>query len=237
MAPGQLLARILRERFSGFFLDQLFVVADDGFQVVGGEVGVELDLGFLLALVENVVELLHVDVERDFAEHLDEAAVAIVGEARISAFAPTSPSTLWSFMPRLRMVFIMPGMENFAPERTLRSSGSVASPSFLPICSSSFARAGCDLLLDFVGDGVLVLEINIADFGGDGEAGRHGHARRGSSRRGRSLCRRERLSFCHRRRLDRRRMRKRIFSWELTFLSRSRRNQRFSRNSGEHVVQ
>ena len=46
-----------------------------------------------------------------------------------------------SFRPRLRMVFIMPGMENFAPERTLSSSGFAASPSFWPMFFSSFTRA------------------------------------------------------------------------------------------------
>ena len=39
------------------------------------------------------------------------------------------------------MVFIMPGMENFAPDRTLSSSGLAASPSFCPICFSSLTVA------------------------------------------------------------------------------------------------
>ena len=74
------------------------------------------------------------------------------------------------------MVFIMPGMENFAPERTLTSSGFSASPSFLPICPSSLASAVEHLLIDLRRDLVAVLEIDVADFGRDGEAGRHGHA-------------------------------------------------------------
>ncbi len=67
-------------------LDELFVVLDDGFQVVRGEVGVELGFDFGFARIEDVVELLHLDVERDFAEHLDEAAIAVVGEALVAAF-------------------------------------------------------------------------------------------------------------------------------------------------------
>ena len=39
------------------------------------------------------------------------------------------------------MVSIMPGIENFEPERTETRSGSAASPSFLPWRASSFARA------------------------------------------------------------------------------------------------
>lgn len=40
----------------------------------------------------------------------------------------------------LRTVSIMPGMENFAPERTDTSSGSSAWPSFLPIFCSRASR-------------------------------------------------------------------------------------------------
>ena len=39
--------------------------------------------------------------------------------------------------------FSMPGMENLAPERTLTSRGSAASPSFCPMRSSSVFRAAC----------------------------------------------------------------------------------------------
>ena len=40
----------------------------------------------------------------------------------------------------------MPGMENFAPERTLTSSGFAVSPSFWPMCFCSFLRA-CSISL------------------------------------------------------------------------------------------
>lgn len=40
----------------------------------------------------------------------------------------------------LRTVSIMPGIENFAPERTETRSGSSAWPSFLPIFSSRAVR-------------------------------------------------------------------------------------------------
>ena len=70
----------------------------------------------------------------------------------------------------------MPGMENFAPERTLTSSGFSGSPSFLPICFSSFVERLENLIVDLGGNFVPVLEVDVADFGGDGEAGRHGHA-------------------------------------------------------------
>ena len=74
------------------------------------------------------------------------------------------------------MVFIMPGMENFAPERTLTSSGFSGSPSFLPICAFELGQRREHLLVDLGEYLVAVLEIDVADFGGDREAGRHGHA-------------------------------------------------------------
>ena len=43
-----------------------------------------LALTLCLRRVEDLVELRHVDVQRHFAEHLDEAAIAIVGEARVA---------------------------------------------------------------------------------------------------------------------------------------------------------
>ena len=46
--------------------------------------------------------------------------------------AGQSPATVSSFKPRLSTVSIMPGIENFAPERTETSSGLAASPKLLP---------------------------------------------------------------------------------------------------------
>jgi len=39
------------------------------------------------------------------------------------------------------MVFIIPGIDSAAPERTLTSSGSDASPNFLPVCASTCLSA------------------------------------------------------------------------------------------------
>ena len=46
------------------------------------------------------------------------------------------PWTESSFRPRLRTVSIIPGIENFAPERTETSSGSSESPRRLPMAFS-----------------------------------------------------------------------------------------------------
>ena len=73
-------------------------------------------------------------------------------------------------------MFIMPGMENFAPERTLSSSGFDGVAQLLAGGLFQVRERVVDLLLNLVGNLLVVLEVQIADVGGDGEARRHGHA-------------------------------------------------------------
>ena len=49
----------------------------------------------------------------------------------------------------------MPGMENFAPERTLTSSGSSASPSVRPMLGLEVAQVPGDFFVKAVGDGAF----------------------------------------------------------------------------------
>ena len=90
------------------------------------------------------------------------------------AFA--SPSTDFSFNPRLRMVSIIPGMDLAEPDRTLTSSGSFASPSFFPV---SFSRRAIFLATSarkFLGIFLAVLQVVVAGFRGDREARRNRQA-------------------------------------------------------------
>ena len=50
------------------------------------------------------------------------------------------PWVVSSFRPMLSTVSIMPGMENFAPERQETSSGLCVSPNFRPLSASIFSR-------------------------------------------------------------------------------------------------
>jgi hypothetical protein len=134
---GQLIPRILREVLARVLLYDLLVVGDDRLQIVRIQICVELRLDLRLALIKDVIERFHLDPEGHFAEHLNEATIAVVSEPRIAGQL-TRPSVVSSFKPRLRIVFIMPGMENFAPERTLISSGFFGSPSFCRVPSPPF---------------------------------------------------------------------------------------------------
>ena len=75
------------------------------------------------------------------------------------------------------MVSIMPGMERAAPERTETSSGSLGSPSFLPV---DFLQLG-DVLLappssKPLGNLLAELVVLVAGVDADGEAGGDGQA-------------------------------------------------------------
>ena len=71
-----------------------------------------------------------------------------------------------SFRPRFRIVFIMPGMENFAPERTLSSSGSSAiAQLFAHLRLRASSERFVDLIVDFFRNLVAVFEEEVADLG------------------------------------------------------------------------
>jgi hypothetical protein len=75
---------------------------------------------------------LGLEAHDDVAVHGDEAAVAVVGEARVVGLRDEALGTVSSLRPRFRTVSIMPGIEARAPERTESSSGSEESPNVLP---------------------------------------------------------------------------------------------------------
>jgi hypothetical protein len=113
----------------------------------------------------------------DVAIHLDEAAVAIPGEALVAGLALGEGFDGLSLRPRLRMVSIMPGMESRAPERTETRSGrrifgvaELFAHDFLDLATRFHLR------VEALGVGALVVVEIGADLGGDGEARRHGQA-------------------------------------------------------------
>ena len=85
----QLLLDVLREGGAVLLLDDLLIGLDQAAQVVGAELGVEVVAVLPLDLLQLVLEQVVVDAEHHVAVHLDEAAVAVIGEARIAgALAP-----------------------------------------------------------------------------------------------------------------------------------------------------
>ncbi len=80
----QLLARILRELAAPLLL----VDGDEGvgqlLEIVGIELGVVLDPALLLHPGQCVLEQVRLDAVDDLAVHLDQAAIAVVGEAGVA---------------------------------------------------------------------------------------------------------------------------------------------------------
>ena len=154
------------------------VVGDDGAPVLGAKVGVErIALAFLI-LLEDVLEIVDVDVEHDVRVHLNEAAIGVVGEARV--------------VRRLRQSFdrgvVQPEVEDRVhharhrgararPHRDEQRIGRVAEGA--PGQAADLGDRCVDLRRKIRRIGLAVgVEVG-ADFGGDGEARRHGQAERG----------------------------------------------------------
>ena len=66
-------------------LHELLVLGDDVLQRVGLKLVIELDLLPLLHGVEDVLEILLRNIQNHVAEHLDQAAIGIVGKTGIVA--------------------------------------------------------------------------------------------------------------------------------------------------------
>ena len=169
---GELLDGFLRKRLAGFLFDQLLVIDDDGLQIFGGQVGVELRFHLLFAAVEHMVEIVLFDVEHHVAEHLDEAAVAIVGEPRIAALALQRQYGL------IVQAEVEDGIHHAGhgelcarPHADQQRIFGVAQR--LAHLLLELIQRLQHLFMDLVGNLVLVLEIDVADFRRDGEAGRH----------------------------------------------------------------
>ena len=77
--------RVLRELAFGVLEHDLLIFGDDFLQRLGVEFGVELGFLLLLLAVEDLFKRVLGNVEHHAAEHLDEAAVGVVGEAGIVA--------------------------------------------------------------------------------------------------------------------------------------------------------
>ena len=81
----QLIQRPLRKVLAGLLAHQLLVFGDDLLQRIGPQFVVELHGLLLLDAFEDVLEFLLRNIQHHVAEHLDQAAVGIIGKAGILA--------------------------------------------------------------------------------------------------------------------------------------------------------
>ena len=78
-----MLPDILRKGLAGRLFDAGLVFGDDLRPVLGGEIGIEGESLLILVLAENILELMMLDAQDDIRIHLDEAAIAVIGEAAV----------------------------------------------------------------------------------------------------------------------------------------------------------
>ena len=80
----ELLVDVLREGVAELPLHHLLIARDDGLPVLGAKVGVEVVAVLVLVVVEDFLEVVMLYVEHHAGIHLDEAPVAIEGEAAVA---------------------------------------------------------------------------------------------------------------------------------------------------------
>ena len=158
---------------------EILELGDKLFEVFGGELGVEGYALFFLNLVYNPVKVVFAYADNDIRIHLDEPAVAVVGENGGCWSHLARPSTEMSVRPRLRMVSIIPGIDARRRCGRIRGRDSRGRRIFLPASFSTIARVAKTSSMISGGDFASVIVIPCAGFGRDGESGRHGHAQAG----------------------------------------------------------
>src|SRR6185437_325325 len=80
----ELFVHVLRERPAEFLMHPRLEQSGDALQILGAEFGVEIETLFVLLRVQDFLEQRMFDAQHDVGIHVDEAAIGIVGEARIA---------------------------------------------------------------------------------------------------------------------------------------------------------
>ena len=81
----ELFVGVHREGRALLLLDHLLVFGDDLAPVIGRQGGVFVDAGVEFGVLDDLFEAMMIDAEDDGAIHLDEAAIAVPGEAGVAA--------------------------------------------------------------------------------------------------------------------------------------------------------
>src|SRR3954451_4993271 len=172
----QLLKCILREVRAGFLLHQLFVIDDDGFQIVGSKVSVKLGLDLRFTRIENMVKLFHVDAESYFAEHLNESPVAVVGKARVASLICQSLGRL-VVQAEIEDGVHHAGHGELGARSNAKQQRILHASQLLPHQVFQFGESLVDLVVDFFRYFVAVFKEEVTDLRRDSESTGDGHAR------------------------------------------------------------
>ena len=171
--------RIVRKLFALLLLHDRFETPDQFLEVLDVQIGIEMNTSLVLDFLEDLLEGVdlglggRLEVEDDVAVHLDEAAIAIPGEAFIAGGVDEA----------LEGLFVEADVEDGIHHAGHGHSG--AGPAgdqewafgiaeFGPHDPLSPTEGILDFLLQFGGILSVIVVIIGADLGGDGEPSRHG---------------------------------------------------------------
>ena len=167
--------RILGEGLSELLLHLRLVTLDQRREVVGVKLGVLDDALLLLGGFENVLEQVVIEVEHHVRVHLDEAAVAVIGEAPVAR----------AFGDRGHGLVVEPEVEDrvhHAGHRGARAGADRHQQRVLRVAEDAACdrldvlQPGRDLGLELARIAAAIGVKMGADFGRDREPGRHGQA-------------------------------------------------------------
>ena len=173
----ELQQRVLREVGADLVLVDLLVLGDELDEAFGRDLGVFLDAVLGLDRAERVLELVVVDAHDDVAEHVDQAAVRVVGEARVARALREALDGL------VGEAEVEDGVHH-AGHRD-GGAGAHADEQRVRVGAELLAELlleHLDVLLDIVHQALRQLAAAVvvggAGVGGDGESGRNGQADR-----------------------------------------------------------
>ncbi len=168
----KLLPRILREGRAGHLNDLGFVILDHDFQIVAGQFGVELVAVLGFVLFKNGFEVVVIDVEHHVAVHLNEAAIAVIGEANVARrFGQRFDGLGIEAEVQHRIHHAGHGSARAGTNRQQQRHFGAVELAFHDVFKLGNGRA--DLILQFARIGFAVVVVVRADFGGYGEPRRH----------------------------------------------------------------
>ena len=164
------------ELLTFLFLHYLLELLDHLFHVLRFQVGVEFGPNLFLLFFESVFKLFGIDTQHDFAEHLDEPAVGIVGE----------PLVFRQLRQPLNAFIVKPEVEDGVhhPRHREHRTGANGNKERVVWVAEAFVRKFFELahgFLDFIHQPpwqfAAAFIVALADLGGDHEARGHGQSK------------------------------------------------------------
>ena len=171
----KLLARILRKCLAAFPLDEREIVLGEPLPIIRRKIRILNMAATRLHLFERILEEVVLEAEHHGRIHLDEAPVAVIGEARIARF-PRQRLDGGVVEPEIEDRVHHPRHRGARARAHRDEEGALGIPEGAAGELAHACQRGVDLLFEVLRI-LAFMRVEIsADLGRDGEAGRHGQA-------------------------------------------------------------